>query len=308
MSEAARFARARNRLSISAEVFGQFNDPDRFEAPIHGKTGEQAERIKDSLLKCFLFSSVDHKGINILVGAFEAHDVTAGTTIIQQGDAGDKLYLVESGTAEFLKKSELDDKVMSLGKISEGGCFGELALMYNAPRACSVVAETDMKLWSLDRSTFNHIVRAAVIKKREKYDKLLQSVALLNKLDPYDRCRLADALKERTFVDEDIIVEGTTGTSLFMIMEGKAHAYCQGKLVKSYAEGGYFGEIALIAQTPRASTVKAEGKCVVVELERESCVNLLGPMEECMRNNLEEYNRVLESLNIENKNLASLKI
>lgn len=74
------------------------------------------------------------------------------------------------------------------------------------------------------------------------------------------------------------------------------------------SSGGYFGEIALIAQTPRASTVKAKGKCVVVELERESCVNLLGPMEEVMRNNLKEYHRVLASLNIENKNLDSLKI
>lgn len=99
------------------------------------------------------------------------------------------------------------------------------------------MAKTDMKLWTLDRSTFNHIVRRAVIDKREKYDKLLRSVALLKKLDPYDRCRLADALTEKTFEDEDIIVEGTMGTSLFMILEGKAEAYCQGTLVKSYSEG-----------------------------------------------------------------------
>nr|BAN64354.1 cAMP-dependent protein kinase regulatory subunit, putative [Babesia bovis] len=300
-AEAIRFARARNRVSISAEVFGAYNNPDLFVAPVHEKTPEQATRIKETVLKCFLFSSVDAKDIDTLVKAFESSDVSAGTKVIQQGDPGDKLYLIESGTARFTKTSAATEQVHDLGTAGEGGCFGELALMYNAPRACSVVAETDMKLWSLDRSTFNHIVRNAVIKKREKYDSLLQSVALLSNLDPYDRCRLADALTEKTFVDEDIIVEGDKGTSVFMILEGNAEAYCQGKLVKSYSEGGYFGEIALIAQTPRASTVKAKGKCVVAELERESCVTLLGPMEECFRDNLKEYQKVLAELNMKTR-------
>nr|BAN66058.1 cAMP-dependent protein kinase regulatory subunit, putative [Babesia bovis] len=78
------------------------------------------------------------------------------------------------------------------------------------------------------------------------------------------------------FVDEDIIVEGDKGTSVFVILEGNGEAYCQGKLVKSYSEGGYFGEIAVIAQTPRASTVMDKGKCVVAELERETLCYFAG--------------------------------
>lgn len=54
--------------------------------------------------------------------------------------------------------------------------------------------------------------------------------------------------------------------------------------------------------------MKAVGKCTVVELERESCVNLLGPMEDCLRNNLQEYKRVLATLNITNTSLESVKI
>ena len=37
--------------------------------------------------------------------------------------------------------------------------IGELALLYNAPRAATIIAKTDSILFSLDRQTFNHIVK-----------------------------------------------------------------------------------------------------------------------------------------------------
>jgi len=39
--------------------------------------------------------------------------------------------------------------------------FGELALLYNAPRAASIKAESACALWALDRNTFNNIVKEA---------------------------------------------------------------------------------------------------------------------------------------------------
>jgi len=35
--------------------------------------------------------------------------------------------------------------------IGEGGSFGELALIYGTPRAATVKAKTDVKLWGIDR-------------------------------------------------------------------------------------------------------------------------------------------------------------
>jgi len=52
---------------------------------------------------------------------------------------------------------------MFLKEYQPGEAFGELALLYNAPRAATIVSKTDCILWSLDRETFNHIVKDAAM-------------------------------------------------------------------------------------------------------------------------------------------------
>lgn len=42
--------------------------------------------------------------------------------------------------------------------ISEGGSFGELALIYGTPRAATVRAKTDLKLWGIDRDSYRRIL------------------------------------------------------------------------------------------------------------------------------------------------------
>ena len=69
------------------------------------------------------------------------------------------LYIVEAGSLACTKV--IGGKETFLKQYQVGDVFGELALLYNAPRAATIVAETDVQLWVLDRETFNHIVKGA---------------------------------------------------------------------------------------------------------------------------------------------------
>lgn len=124
--------------------------------------------------------SLDVEDIDVVLGAFEEVSVNKGETLIQQGADGDKLYLIESGEAEVFKEvtneTTHQKETIKVNTMKAGDTVGELALMYNAPRAATVIAATDLKLWSLDRETFTHIVRDAAAKKREMYEESLKEV------------------------------------------------------------------------------------------------------------------------------------
>ena len=71
-----------------------------------------------------------------------------------------------------------ENKVVSVG---EGGSFGELALIYGTPRAATVTAASNVKLWGIDRDSYKRVLMESTMKKRNLYEKFLNSLSFLGK-------------------------------------------------------------------------------------------------------------------------------
>lgn len=218
----------------------------------------------------------------------EEKHVKAGETVIKEKDDGDVLYVVEVGQFDCFKIIDGENKFLKT--YEPGEAFGELALLYNAPRAATIVSKTDGSLIELDRNTFNNIVKEASIRKREKYEDFLSSVPILSSMDTYERAKVADAIKElNASKGEEIIKEGEDGNLFFLIIEGEAEATKEGKLLMSYKSGDYFGELALLKNAPRAATVTAKTNVKLATIDRSSFSRLLGPLDRILKRNMENY-------------------
>lgn len=175
------------RNSVSEEVYGLYNQAEEFTARKIPKTPDQVAQISERLNRCFMFSALGEKEREVVIGAMEERILAAGASVITQGEDGEELFVVDSGELACYKKFSADSDEIWLKDYASGDAFGELALLYNAPRAATIRAKTDVGLWVLDRGTFSHIVKNAARKKREQYDEFLSKVDLLENMDDYER-------------------------------------------------------------------------------------------------------------------------
>lgn len=168
-----------------------------------------------------MFSGLDEKEKQIVVNAMAEKNTQPSEVVIREGDEGDSLYVVGSGTLSCTKVFKGQTQPTHLRKYQPGEAFGELALLYNAPRAATITSDGESVLYALDRQTFNHIVKDAAIRKREKYETFLKKVPLLETMEDYERSQVSEAFKDIKYNDGDVIIkEGEEGKDLYFLVSG----------------------------------------------------------------------------------------
>eukprot|EP00295_Goniomonas_pacifica_P035445 CAMPEP_0175976912 /NCGR_PEP_ID=MMETSP0108-20121206/44786_1 /TAXON_ID=195067 ORGANISM="Goniomonas pacifica, Strain CCMP1869" /NCGR_SAMPLE_ID=MMETSP0108 /ASSEMBLY_ACC=CAM_ASM_000204 /LENGTH=164 /DNA_ID=CAMNT_0017306869 /DNA_START=3 /DNA_END=494 /DNA_ORIENTATION=+ len=158
-----------------------------------------------------------------LLDAFFEKTFEDGEVVMSQGDTGDNFYILDQGICEIFVKVKGEDKLVFTAKPGNG--FGELALLYNAPRAATVKCRGAVHVFGLDRDSFTHILRSTESNKQELYCGFLEKVDILSALDAEERAKLADVLVSKTFKEgEYIIRQGEEGDFFYIVAKGQAVA------------------------------------------------------------------------------------
>ncbi len=159
-----------------------------------------------------------------VVGAMEEKKYGPGDYIIKEDADGDYFYIVALGSCDVYIKNKNDGKV-PVRTLQVGDSFGELALMYNAPRSATVRAGDSgpVKVWALDRSTFRSTILASGQARRKKYEDFLVKVPLLKGLIHGEIAQLADAVEPLAFEDGEKVMNymhatETNNRSLFFLV------------------------------------------------------------------------------------------
>lgn len=284
------------RGAVSAEVYKE-EDIKNYVKKVVPKDEETRRQLENSMCKNVLFAHLDETEKKDIFDAMSAVEKKAGETVIQQGDEGDNFYVIDSGECDVYVNNE------RCTTIKQTGSFGELALIYGTPRAATVKAKTDLRLWALDRDTYRRILMGSVMRKRKMYDDFLGKVKILEDLDKWERSTLADAVESVNFPAETHIVEqGQAGDEFFIIVEGQAEVYqrrsedSEPEIVGHLGPSEYFGEIALLLDRPRAATVVAKSQLKCIKLNRARFERVMGPCSDILKRNISNYNSYVKLL------------
>ncbi|XP_075883535.1 cAMP-dependent protein kinase type II-beta regulatory subunit [Nelusetta ayraudi] len=295
------------RASVCAEAFNPDEDEEDKEPLVtHPKTDEQRQRLQEACWDILLFKNLDPEEMSQVLDAMFEKFCVDGDHIIDQDDDGDNFYVIESGTFNIFVRADGAEKKVSC--YDNRGSFGELALMYNTPRAATIIATSTGALWCLDRLTFRRIIVKNNAKKRRLYEAFIETLPLLTSLELSERMKVVDVISSRTYSDsQQIIAQGDLADCFYIVESGQVRITMKRSRTKKEQEeeevdiamcsrGQYFGELALVTNKPRAASAYAVGsvKCLVMDVK--AFERLLGPCMDIMKRNIANYEEQLKSL------------
>ena len=268
------------------------------------------ERVVEIILKALessaLFKNYKLLG-RLLVDGFERVDAVVGEVVVQQHDMGDFFYIIQSGRADIHMQS--DGYSIKLGTLGSGEFFGELALLYNTPRAATVMCIEPTILWRISRQNYRAIVAQNTAKTATHYVSLISNVEILGKrfgdvLSSKELHKVVSSVEVEVFEHDTVIVrQFTTADYFYIIVEGQVEVWRDGTtdgrkrlsiqegldldgkaLSKDYygskvtvlTEGCYFGEKALLGDDERQASCLAIGRVTCLSLNRSDFIGIMG--------------------------------
>lgn len=103
-----------------------------------------------------LFRGLGPAELDAIGARLASRTVTAGETLIRQGEWSGELFIVGRGVVEISVEGRDDERTeeVTLRRLVTGDCFGEMSLITGAPPSATVTALTDGDVWTLSQQDF----------------------------------------------------------------------------------------------------------------------------------------------------------
>ena len=114
--------------------------------------------VTELFAKVGLFEGVAPEDRVALAKAAALRAYRRGETIVEQGQPGDAFYVIVKGRVAVAIVAP-DGREVVLNSLGEGEHFGEMALLDDAPRSASVIAQEKSELAILSRAAFFDLLK-----------------------------------------------------------------------------------------------------------------------------------------------------
>jgi CRP-like cAMP-binding protein len=227
-----------------------------------------------------MFEDIPAEVLDDLAGRVQLRSVARGQPVIRQGERARSFYIVRRGTLRVVEEDPDTGNEKVLRVLGRGESFGELGLVEGAPRAATVRAVEDTQVFEIDKGTFDRLLADMI--HIPDFAPTLQAITELRELPSFSHLEpdeLSELLDHGAWVNyrpgEDIVVQGEPGDAFYALHSGQVEVIEDGQLVTTLGPGSYFGEIALLMDSPRTATVRTRTQVRAYRLDREGFDGIL---------------------------------
>ncbi|XP_059193259.1 cGMP-dependent protein kinase 1 [Centropristis striata] len=243
------------------------------------KSQESQRLIRAAFLKNDLLKNLDEGEIRAITACMYPTTINQGCYVIQEGANGAQAYVLEEGRLDVTKDG------LKLLTIEAEDMFGELALLYNCTHIYSVSAQTDSKLWVIDRKSYQTILMQSGLNSLSHSMELLSSVPFLQSLPEDVIMKMSDLIEETHYSEGDYIIrQGATGDTFYIISKGqvkvteKKPGHEEQTVLSKLSERQWFGEKALWGEDVRTVNVVAASEVTCLVIDRETFKEIIGEL------------------------------
>lgn len=227
-----------------------------------------------------IFSMLCREAFVALLEAVAVRMYASGQPVIREGDPGASMFFMVEGRGDVWRL--LEGRGPQEGPVVEGGVVGEMALVTEGPRLCTVMPSVPSVLLELTRARLLEVSRKhplveqvvqAFCRKRAA-DSLLRTHSIFSPLRFEQRRSLAREFElQRVAAGTTLLTAGEMGDGLYLLLRGRCtpyHVHPDGKETPYpvLREGDVFGEISLLMDKPVTAMVRADVPCVLLRLDR----------------------------------------
>jgi len=219
-----------------------------------------------------IFAELVPQTMQAIVQHMVLQHVPAGERVYRIGEAGDAMYLIESGEIE-LTAENASGVVEEIGRIGSEGHFGELSLLTGQIRTEDATATRNTNLWVLYKADLDALatqypavgkalsqgVATRLSSGNNSDEANLLQFALFAGMNPADLGQIAGYLRPMRYrTGEQIFRAGAAADGLFLIEKGRATIQALGGSGWTAGPGESFGERALLTNQPHNTSATAE--------------------------------------------------
>lgn len=122
--------------------------------------GASAKISVERLDQISLFNGLGSDILHRIAESFASQTAHAGELLVQQGDVGDRFFMIARGMVEVYRVGDAGNE-HSLAILSDGDSFGEIALLAERPRTANVRALLETTLLSLSKAQLDQLIEQA---------------------------------------------------------------------------------------------------------------------------------------------------